>query len=149
MVRASNALSPYAAAILAHHWLTGFATEGFLELRHVDDQAVDPVLAGRMRVGDGADAKIFRTLILARPLRVTDEEALVGREAVAIGEMLALGRLLPRHVADNQSTQVGHVFALGELAVDLDVVHDGVLGVLIDHALRALLKLFRVFFGPP
>ena len=36
----------------AHHRLARFARERLLELRHVHHHAVDPVLPGRMRIGE-------------------------------------------------------------------------------------------------
>ena len=47
------------------------------------------------------------------------------------------------------AAQVGQVFAQRELAVDLDAVHHRVFGVLVDDALRSLLKLAVVLRRPP
>ncbi len=89
------------------------------------------------------------TLILAGPLRQSDKEALVRREALAILQSLALGGCLPCDVSQDRAAQICHVFAFGQLAVDLDVIHDGVLSVLVHHALGALFKVLSIFLGPP
>src|SRR5215472_12801393 len=141
--------SPHPATVLAHHGLAGLAAEGLLKLRHIYHQAVDPVLARRVWIGDGAYTQILRTLVLTGPLRVADEEPLVGRKAVAFIQMLIFGSGFPRCVRQDQPAQVCDVLALGELAVDLDVVDDDVLGILIDHALAALLELLGIVLAPP
>src|SRR5580765_697303 len=73
---------PHAAAVFADHRLSGLARERTLELGHVHHQAVDAVLAGRVRVGQGPRAQILRAMVLAGPLRISHEETLLGREAV-------------------------------------------------------------------
>src|SRR3977135_2747730 len=81
--RRRNPPSPHATAVFTDHRLSGFARKRPLELGHVHHQAVDAVLAGRMRVGQGPRPQILRAMVLAGPLRVADEETLLGREAVA------------------------------------------------------------------
>ena len=102
-----------------------------------------------MRIGEGPRAQILRAVALAGPLRVADEEALLGREAVAaLGS--GAGRLgFPGEPREHEAAQVGDVLAFGQLAVDLDVVDDGVPRVLVDDALRAVVELPRVLLRPP
>ena len=56
---------------------------------------------------------------------------------------------LPRHIRQDQPTQIGNVLAFREFAVDLDIVNDRVSRVLVHDALRALFKLRAIFLGPP
>ena len=51
--------------------------------------------------------------------------------------------------ASNVAAQIRDVLAQGQLAVDLDVVHHGVLRVLIDHAVGALFEFLGIRLGPP
>src|SRR5258708_19012067 len=48
--RPQGTLLPHAAAILIHHRRSHFAMECLLELRHVGDHTVGPILLGRMRI---------------------------------------------------------------------------------------------------
>ena len=89
--QAPPAALPDPADLLARHRLPRLAGEGAGELGHVGDHAVDAVLAGRVRVGAGAQALGLRARVAARPLRETDEEALVGGEPVLRQEVLAGG----------------------------------------------------------
>ena len=91
---------PDAAAWGVDHGLAGFAAEGFLELGHVGDYAVDAGEAWAVWVGDGADAEVFWALVFAGPLGHAYEEALVGSEAVYCCEGLAFGLLFPGDVGD-------------------------------------------------
>src|SRR5581483_7714317 len=111
---------PDAAGVGANHGVVGFAGERFGELRHVTHDAVDPVFVGRMLVGDGVHPLTLRTLVAASPLRHTDEEALIGREAVDGLKILPLGGILPCHVGQNGSSEIGHILAKREFAVDLN-----------------------------
>ena len=56
---------------------------------------------------------------------------------------------MPGHPRKYQATEVGQVFAFGQLGVDLDVVDDDILRVLIDYALGPIGEIFRVVLGPP
>src|SRR5262245_9776395 len=82
--------SPHPAGLRADHRRAGLARERLRELRHVHDDAVDAVLPGRVRIRDRVRALVLGPLVLAVPLREADEEALVGREAVAGLELLVL-----------------------------------------------------------
>ena len=57
--------------------------------------------------------------------------------------------VLPGHVSQHQPAQVGDIFAHGELAVDLDVIHGDVLRILVGDATGALLKLLAILRRPP
>src|SRR5438874_11638621 len=102
-----------------------------------------------MWIGDGVHALVLRTLVAERPLRHADEVALIGGEALNRFQVFAFGRILPGDIAENSTAEIGHVFALSELAVDLDVVNDGVLRVLIDNAAGTLFELLGIFRSPP
>src|SRR5690348_8913872 len=102
-----------------------------------------------MRVGDGVGALVLWSDVLARPLGIADEEALLRSKPVAIGESLALGLVLPGHPRQDKASEIGDVLALGQLGVDLDVIDDGVLRVLVNDALRAVGEGLGVLFGPP
>src|SRR6059058_38443 len=84
--------SPDAARLFAHHRLPRLARESPRELRHVGDHAVDAPAVGRMHVGERVQAQHLGPLVAAAPLRHADEEALLGRVAVA-----RLQRLAGRH----------------------------------------------------
>ncbi len=103
-----------------------------------------------MRVGDGAqpEESSGRTFF-ARPLRVADEEALIGCQAVFWLKILP-GRLhLPGDIGEQRTSKVGHIFAAGQLRVDVNVIDDYVFGVLIALAGNALLEAFGVLRSPP
>src|SRR4051794_20659030 len=102
-----------------------------------------------MRVCNSADTKIFVAFVLTSPLRQADEEALVRRETVTILQGLTCGCSLPRNVGEDGAAEISHVFAFCEFAVDLDVIHYGVLCVLVHHTFGALFKVLSVFFSPP
>ena len=82
-------------------------------------------------------------------LPVADEEALLGSESVDRLQLLAPGFVLPGHVSQHQTAQVGDIFAHGQFAVDLDVIHRDVLGVLVRDAAGALVKLLAILRRPP
>jgi len=86
-----------------------------LELRQIRDDAVDAVFAGRVRIGNGADAEVLRALAFAGPLAHADEEALVGGEAVFIFKTHAGGLPFPGEIREQRATEVGGVFTAGEL----------------------------------
>ena len=52
-------------------------------------------------------------------------------------------------VSQHQPTQVGDIFAHGQLAVDLDVIHCDIVRVLVRDATGALVKLLAVLRRPP
>src|ERR1700691_4351674 len=123
--------SPNATPVFFRHGLTRLAGECLLELRHVHHQAVDAILAGRVRIGDGVHAQGFRPLVFTGPLRVSYKETLLRRQPVARLQCHIFGLHLPRHPGENQAAQVGDVFAFGQLAIDLYVVHHHVLRILV------------------
>src|ERR1700733_5611330 len=102
-----------------------------------------------MWIGEGVDAAVLRTLVFAGPLSEADEETLVRSEAVDWLEMLVLRGVLPGDVGDERAAEVGYVFAAGELAVDVDIVDDDVVGKLLTLAVDAVFEVLRVFLGPP
>src|SRR5216684_1901001 len=102
-----------------------------------------------MWIGNGIHAQIFVAFVFAGPLRQPVEEALVGREAFAVLQRLTFGGCFPGDVSQNCSAEISNVLTLGQFAVDLDVIHYGVLSVLVHHALGALFKVLSIFFGPP
>src|SRR5258708_40730 len=106
-----------------HHGLTRFAGEGFREVGHVYDDSVDAVARGRVRVRHGAHTHIFGALVGAIPLGESNEEALLGSEAVDGLEMLVFVGVFPGNVGKDLAAQVGYVFAERELAVDVNVFH--------------------------
>src|SRR3981189_93353 len=106
--------SPDLANLRAHHRLTSLAGEGPLELGQVGDHALDAIAAGRMRVGDGADAEILVAVVLAGPLCESDEEPLVRREAVHRPGRAAGDRLAPGDVGGPRAAEIGPVFAPGQ-----------------------------------
>ena len=95
----------------ADHGLSGAAGEGFAELGHVGDYAIDAVFLGRMRIGDGVGALAFGAFVAAGPLRHADEEALIGRQAVDGLQRLILGGFLPGDVSEERSAQIGGILA--------------------------------------
>src|SRR5260221_12735737 len=88
------------------HGLAGAARKGFGELRHVGDDAVDAVLGRRVRIGLRADTQIFRTVVGTIPLSETDEESLLGSEAVGRLRIFASVGRAPCHVRENFSAVV-------------------------------------------
>src|SRR5208337_132593 len=94
-----------------------------------------------MWIGDGVHTQIFWPLVLAGPLPEPDEEALIGSEAVDGLQVLSLGRVLPRDVGEQLPAKVGHIFATGQLTVDVDIVHYDVLRVLLPDTGDARVEL--------
>ncbi len=82
-LRAAPDRSPHLARVGVNHRLADPAGESFTELGQVGDYAVDAIFVWRMRIGDSVQALDFGTFVSARPLGHSDEEALIGREAVA------------------------------------------------------------------
>ena len=78
----------------------------------------------------------------APALAVADEETLIGSEAFDRLELLTLGVVLPRQVGEQQAAQVGNIFAQRQLAVDLDVVDDGVCRILVEMQLARFTNSF-------
>src|SRR6185437_14131051 len=140
---------PNATGILLCQGRVDWTRKRLGELGHVDDQAVDPVTARRVLVGLGMQAQVLRALVLAGPLRIAHEEALLGREAVAPGQRLVRALHTPGHVSQDQAAEIGDVLTQGETAVDVDVVNDHVFRVLVDDALGAFVELLGVLIAPP
>src|ERR1700731_5498886 len=94
-----------------------------------------------MRISVQPKFLIFVANLLSPDSREGKKEALFGREAVdflvAIFRMF-IERLLQRGVGELYSADVGNVFALGQLAIDVQSLQRLVLLVLIDHRLSAL-----------
>ena len=86
----------------------------------------------------GETAKDRRSLLL---------EGLFGGHSLLL--FLAGGGGFPCHPGQDGAADVGHVFALGQLAVDVDVVDDDIAGVLIDDALGAVSEFLGILLGPP
>ena len=87
------------------HRLTSLAAESRCKLWHIGDDAIDAIFAGRMRIGDCVGTEVFRTLILAGPLRVADKEALIRREPVFVSEVHVGGLPLPREVCEKSAAK--------------------------------------------
>lgn len=104
--------------------------EGLLKFGHVGDDAVRPVFFGGVGIDGGAEALGFVFRVAAPALSVTDEEALLGREVVERIKLLILGVLFPRHVGEQEAAEIGDIFTECQFPVDLDVIDDGVAGVL-------------------
>src|ERR1700677_1827685 len=102
-----------------------------------------------MRIRNGADAEILGTIIIAGPLCETDEEPLVRSEAVDRLEVLVFRSALPCDVSDQCATEVGNILSTGELAVDVDVIDDDVVGELLALAVDAVFKALCIVLGPP
>src|ERR1041385_2477845 len=73
---------PDAARVGAHHLVARLAAECLLKFGHVGNDAIDAVLARRVRISAGPQPCLLRRYVLAPDLAVGDEEALVGGEAV-------------------------------------------------------------------
>src|SRR5690349_1511279 len=94
--------SPDSAALplLAHHLRAVRAAERLLERRHVRDRAVHAERPLRVRVGQRAARRFLGRHVLAPHLRETEEETLLGGEAVDRFARLALQRVLVRGQRD-------------------------------------------------
>ena len=84
----------------ADHGLSGAAGEGFGELGHVGDYAVDAVFLGRVWIGDGVGALAFGAFVAAGPLRHAYEEALIWSEAIDGLERLVFRGFFPGYVSE-------------------------------------------------
>src|SRR5438105_8850795 len=97
--------SPYLTCLASDHRRVRRTLERLLKLRQIGDDPVDAVLAWRMRIRDRNRAQILRPLVLAGPLRESDEEALIGREAVDRLRLVGIGRF-PRQVGEQSAAEV-------------------------------------------
>src|SRR5450759_3605454 len=140
--------SPNPAGVLAHHRLSRLTRKCLLELRRVLQRAVHAVAAGRVRVRHGAGADFLGRRVFAPDLGESQEEALLGGEAIQLLR-LALERVLKRHESDAQTAVIGGVFAQRQAAVQLDVVDRGEAGIFVGDAGGALVELGAVGRGPP
>src|SRR5579863_1183996 len=102
-----------------------------------------------MRVDSGPQPFGFVARTRTPALSVSDEETLLRREAFERLEGLAPGILLPRHLSQNHSAQIGDILAERQFSVDLDVIHNDILRILIRDAGCTLIKRLRVFRSPP
>src|SRR5215204_4163427 len=149
---ASTLSLPNLAALVgrAHHRVAELALEGFGELRHVRERAVDAEATQRVRVGGDPLARVLRSDVLRPDLRPAEEEPLLGREAGdGLRARLAFERLLVGRVGHGQAAEVSDRLADDELAVveesglDLEGVE------LLDDAVGALVELLQVLGRPP
>src|SRR5213079_2148666 len=85
---------------LPHHRLPFLAAEGLVELGHVLHRPVHAERPLRVRVGLDAADLFLRRHVLAPHLRETEEETLLGREAVEGLARFALERLLVRAIRE-------------------------------------------------
>jgi hypothetical protein len=85
------------------------------------DDAVDAITRRRVRVDDRVDAHLLRALVLARPLREADEEALRGRQP-STAEALRLRLFLPCHPREQLAARSAMSSPEVSATVDLDVV---------------------------
>src|SRR5271156_1002793 len=102
-----------------------------------------------MRIDGGTEPFGFVARIRTPALPVSDEETLLRRESFERFEGLSLRILLPRHVSQNHSAQIGDIFAERQFSVDLNLVQNYILRILIRDATGALLKRFGIVRRPP
>src|SRR5580658_5025690 len=102
-----------------------------------------------MRVDSGTQPFGLVACTRTPALPVSDEETLLRREALERLQRLPLGILLPRHLSQNHSAQIGDILAESQFPVDLDVIHNYILRILIRDAACTLLERFGIFRSPP
>src|SRR6266436_8215671 len=140
---------PNPAAILLYHRGIRLAVERLLKFRHIRDHAVGPVFLRRMGIRRRSQTLDFVAFVRAPALPVPDEEALLGGQPINQFQLLAFGRLFPRHVREDEPAEVRCIFPKRQLTVDFDVVHNRVPGVLLRNTSRPLLEFLSVLRGPP
>src|SRR5712664_1131357 len=141
---------PDLACLLAHHRLALFAAEGLCKLRHIRKRSVAAEPGQRVRVGVGHQPRVFDPLIGAPDLCPTEEEALLGSEAVSVRRpRLARNGLLIRGVGDRQSAQVGDALSQNQLAILVQVAVDDVGVELVGDTGGAGLEILQIFRAPP
>src|SRR5205823_4240344 len=74
-----------AFSLLPHHGIAGLATKGALELWQIAQRADHAVLANGVRIGENHLALGFGTNSITARLSPSDEELLLGGEAVNVG----------------------------------------------------------------
>ena len=84
-----------------------------------------------MRVHCGAHPLGLVARLATPALPVAHKESLLRGEPVERLQGLSLGVDLPRHVSQDQPAEIGDILAQRQLAVDLDVVNDGVSRILV------------------
>src|SRR4051812_1432526 len=141
--------SPYAARRCLDHLRRRRATERFLELGHVRDDAVGAEAAWRMRIRASQQARDLVGPVLAPHLSPTDEESLLGREAIRLPQVVDLEALHQRHPSEAQAAIVGRVLAERQPSIQLHVGHGRESGVLLRDTVGAFFERLSVGWRPP
>ena len=150
--RAGIPTSPDVAAfgLGAHHGRPGLAAERLLELRQVRQRSDHAKFADRVRVALRHQARGLRPHGVAAELAPRDEELLIRREAVDVGQRrLALLRDLERTIGDPRTGEIPDRLPGDELALVVDPRRRLVRVELAHDAGRLLLELLEVLVRPP
>src|ERR1700678_712480 len=102
-----------------------------------------------MWIDGGTQPFSFVARVRTPALPISDEETLLRRESFERFEGLILLILLPRHVSQNHSAQMGDIFTQRQFSVELNVIQNYILRILIRDATGALVKCFGVVRSPP
>src|SRR5262245_51141783 len=102
-----------------------------------------------MDISFHTDRQIFRTNIVHPAKPPADEEALSGSKSADRFSTPELFTFLERVPSQEDSAQIRNVLSLGSRAINVQVSDGNVAIELINDFFRALLKLVRIFFGPP
>ena len=140
---------PDFAGIYPDHRLPGLAPEGLLKLRHVATTPLMRYFPGEcgsvMALARKFSGRSFSHAHWAKPTK----KRCSGVSPSSGLQLHALSGFAPRHVGQHGSAEVGDVLSARQLAVDLDVVHHRVPGVLVAHAVHFLLEALGVVVSPP
>src|SRR5438477_1690744 len=124
--------------------------ECLLEFHQVRERPDGPEASRRMWIGVEPQFQIFIALIVPPDLREPEKETLLRGEAVDLWLRSFLRELfLQRHVGDLHAADVGDVFALGQLAVDMQSWQWLIARVLRHDRLRAFEVSLGRFRRPP
>src|ERR1700741_968747 len=102
-----------------------------------------------MWVNGGTHSLVFIAVVSAPTLSISDKESLHWCQAIDRIQLLSCCIFFPSKIGEQQASQIGDIFSIGKLAVDLDVVDDRISGILIHYTLRALFEFFPIEVGPP
>src|SRR5690242_15135190 len=136
--------------IRSDHRVARAAPERRAELRHVRERPVHPPPRRRMRVHVDQQPGELVAVFAPPDLRPSQEEALLGSEAVDQWRARLTGeRALERRVRDTEPVQVGEILAEGESPVHAQRVDRDVSRELIHDELRLGFEAVAVGRGPP
>src|SRR5277367_1222294 len=135
---------PDVTGVVTNHGLSGFASPGLLEFRHVLDHSIHPPMPRRVWVRGHHHAFELRTPLFAPYPPESQEEALFRSVAVNFRGFLpgfiVSDHVFESHQRDASAAVVGSILAQSKAAVELQIVHGNETAVFVSYATDALFE---------